>query len=554
MTRPTSADLALALAGGVGLLVSLWACFPLVVDDAFISFRYAGNLVQGHGLVFNPGERLEGYTNLLWTLLVALGLWAGADAEWFARWLGWLCAAACLPLVWWLAGSVTRGLGPGWRGLAVLLVGWSAPLAYWAGAGLETPLFALLWLASRASLARTWDSDRARWSWLATACLLLLPLCRPDGVLPVCTAMAVWLWRDLPRRRRWLICAVALVVGGACYAGWKLAYYGELLPNTFHAKVHGSSVGFGLSYLWSLLGVCPWVVLALLAPLGGRTGPRHPGARPLKLLLAADCIVFGLYIIGVGGDSMPYVRFFAPLLPLLGLLAVVGLGGAASRWPRLRPRLVMVGAAALALGSLAWSLMGPRATHAVRADRIARVGQVVGRHLSRSRPSGDVLAVNTVGALPHAAGLPTVDMLGLTDAQVARSSTRTSLGHNPAHAAANGPYVLSRRPAVVIFGNTSGAKAPLYQSGMDLVAQPDFARRYRLVSTPLATMERQATGQTPPRLRHLRTLVTLDPPGVPYQVADRLGLLFRYSPAGLVHLQEIYALSTEVHMWVRRDP
>ena len=41
-------------------------------DDAFISFRYAENLANGQGLVFNPGERVEGYSNPLWTVLFAV--------------------------------------------------------------------------------------------------------------------------------------------------------------------------------------------------------------------------------------------------------------------------------------------------------------------------------------------------------------------------------------------------------------------------------------------------------------------------------------------------
>jgi len=45
------------------------------VDDAFISFRYAHNLVQGHGLVFNPGERVEGYTNFLLCVIRARHSW-----------------------------------------------------------------------------------------------------------------------------------------------------------------------------------------------------------------------------------------------------------------------------------------------------------------------------------------------------------------------------------------------------------------------------------------------------------------------------------------------
>jgi len=68
-----------ALLAGVAVAVGLsyGACSQ---DDAFISFRYAQNLVDGNGLVFNPGERVEGYTNLSWTLLMAgvlaAGIWA----------------------------------------------------------------------------------------------------------------------------------------------------------------------------------------------------------------------------------------------------------------------------------------------------------------------------------------------------------------------------------------------------------------------------------------------------------------------------------------------
>ena len=50
-----------------------------VVDDALISFRYAVNLVEGRGLVFNPGERVEGYTNFLWTIVLA-GVYAVAGS------------------------------------------------------------------------------------------------------------------------------------------------------------------------------------------------------------------------------------------------------------------------------------------------------------------------------------------------------------------------------------------------------------------------------------------------------------------------------------------
>ena len=41
-------------------------------DDAMISMRYAWNFSHGAGLVWNAGERVQGYTNLLMTLIMSL--------------------------------------------------------------------------------------------------------------------------------------------------------------------------------------------------------------------------------------------------------------------------------------------------------------------------------------------------------------------------------------------------------------------------------------------------------------------------------------------------
>ena len=76
----TAASVALAAAA---LVFGLWRALGAawLADDSFISFRYAEHLARGHGLVYNVGERVEGYTNLLWTLLVAAALRLGIAPE-----------------------------------------------------------------------------------------------------------------------------------------------------------------------------------------------------------------------------------------------------------------------------------------------------------------------------------------------------------------------------------------------------------------------------------------------------------------------------------------
>ena len=70
---------AIGLVAAAFLLVGHVQVFDFVCDDAFISFRYAANLVEHGGLVFNVGERVEGYSNFLWTVAMALLLWLDLD-------------------------------------------------------------------------------------------------------------------------------------------------------------------------------------------------------------------------------------------------------------------------------------------------------------------------------------------------------------------------------------------------------------------------------------------------------------------------------------------
>src|SRR5262245_16319000 len=63
----------------IALLLPHGLAIGFLNDDAFISYRYAKNWVDGLGLVFNPGEHVEGYTNFLWTILIGVFVKLGAD-------------------------------------------------------------------------------------------------------------------------------------------------------------------------------------------------------------------------------------------------------------------------------------------------------------------------------------------------------------------------------------------------------------------------------------------------------------------------------------------
>src|SRR5512145_2670860 len=86
-----------ALVASVVLLVHGLA-ISFTNDDAFISFRYARSWAEGNGLVFNVGERVEGYTNFLWRLLIGILMRSGAEPLLSSRVMGFLASVGTLVL------------------------------------------------------------------------------------------------------------------------------------------------------------------------------------------------------------------------------------------------------------------------------------------------------------------------------------------------------------------------------------------------------------------------------------------------------------------------
>jgi arabinofuranosyltransferase len=324
--------LGLALAATLALLLAHAWRERFLTDDAFISFRYARNLAHGHGLVFNPGfERVEGYTNLLWVLILAGLDRLGFPPEASATPLSLLATIALWGVVSWFAIRLApQGRGRAFALAAPLALAATRSVAVWSSGGLETRLFELLIVAATVRAIVELEAEAA-----GTPCRALSPWLfalgawtRPEGLLFAGGSFvvgAVWLGirgRLDPRRLARAWAPFAILVGAQVL--FRRLYYGDWLPNTWYAKVGGETWwSSGIDYLASFAleyALWWWIPLALVGAV--ILARRSRGA--VVAVLAAAMVPYALYVAAVGGDHFEY-RLIDVVFPFLFVLAAAAL-------------------------------------------------------------------------------------------------------------------------------------------------------------------------------------------------------------------------------------
>ena len=337
-------------------------------DDIFITLRYVQHWLEGHGIVYNPGERVEGYTHFLWLVLLALGGWLGADPLTVSLNLGLLSMVGVLAIYLWQSWRVQRRHLRWAVPVTALALVFHFHFREWATGGLETMFFTLLVSAVPLVLfAVRWP--RRRRLWVAGLLHAALFLTRPDGALFSLVVNGLLLAEWWLRQRPWkqvLIDLVTMNLPTALivlpYLAWKIAYYGDIYPNTYYAKAaYSPQYAQGWVYFkhyfgvyWSnVLWVIPWVGFnaALLGRYGWHVAGFRKAAtvavwREINAIAALTWVYLLLFVMKVGGGFM-YARFMIPLVPFFYFLLEYSL----LEWWALRkgrvPAWLMWGLAAL---------------------------------------------------------------------------------------------------------------------------------------------------------------------------------------------------------------
>ncbi|HEX4459109.1 MAG TPA: hypothetical protein VIA18_14125 [Polyangia bacterium] len=297
--------------------------FHTLFDDGMIAMRYAWMLAHGHGLVFNAGQRVEGFSNPLFVvaILTPAALVAGGKsaAVLVVQWAGALLLVGNAALTARVAATLVADESPAWRCVAAIAGFATAllyyPLDFWTLEGMETGLVALLATAALSLAARP-QPRPTRFGPLFGVLVGLLVCTRLDTA-PI--AVLLWLFRALklpPEERRQLRRETAIAV--ALVAVMMLArrfYFGAWLPNTYALKVQGMPIA--IRWHNGRLFVAPFLSRqvggALVVTLFGAAWQRSSLALTIGLSLCTAT----LYQAAVGGDPWTYWRQMAPYVPLV---------------------------------------------------------------------------------------------------------------------------------------------------------------------------------------------------------------------------------------------
>ncbi len=427
--------------------------FTVTTEDAYISFRYAENLADGHGLVFNEGgEVVEGYSNPTWVFLLTILSGLGLNT---------IIAGRCLGL---LFGSLTilelililRLLSPAriGRGVMVAIAVLTAPYyLFWSQTGLENGLFIyLIVIGMRLALQEDIDPKRFGWSSIA---YLLLALTRPEGIMYF-VIIGAWKLVKLTKNnglndiKRLLIWSAIVIIPFIIFLIWRYVTFGDLVPNTFFAKVNNGrmwALGAGTRYLLGYFTHAFWapILIPVVVWLARFRKPLDPTAGRLILAAAAQGIALILFVLYVGGDIHPNDRFGVPLVIFGSLIAFALIPDIAKiPWWKGIATWTILAFVILNLGYsfppaygitppisrppnfLTANISGLLAGRKTAPEIIGRFAsppidalEYVGRDLHDNPEVNGLLAAEQCGKIPYYYDQPVIDLLGLNDRELA---------------------------------------------------------------------------------------------------------------------------------------
>ncbi|MBK8551514.1 MAG: hypothetical protein IPL53_10830 [Ignavibacteria bacterium] len=482
-----------------------------IQDDAYISFRYVQNFVDGNGLVFNIGERVEGYTNLLWVLILSVVVFLKFQIETTSQNLSLLFGILVLFVTYFISDLINvkddpkqirkaKTDEPGtteklFNLIPPVMLVCTGSFVFWSISGMETTMFISFCLLGIYFYLKDRHSTSVNYKF--PLFILLATLTRPEGMYFFGLIMIHKLFFAIKENKASglkeffsknnLISYSIFIIPVIFYFIIRYSYYGYLFPNTYYAKTGLSSayLNAGIEYFTKFLKSYLVYGIVLVAPLYLFKKKENIFEISLLYLLI---ISFLLYVILVGGDVLKQNRFFLPVLPLIYILFAKFL---TQMYNVLRNKMsgglsaaaVVITVSAVCIfyyNSQKENLESDIQTENGLVSKMKSTGAwFKNKQLELGRPMN--LAATTIGAVSFFAGpkVNVIDMLGLTDKEVAHNPkyvkeiSELTLGWKERKY--NADYIMSRQPDFIYF--STGVKPSAYAERA-LFTNEEFVKYY----------------------------------------------------------------------------
>lgn len=474
-----------------------------IQDDAFTSLRYVKNFVNGNGLVFNINEKVEGYTNFLWVMLLSFIafisdlLKININLETTTTYLSTAFGFIFLVSVFLLAKKILTSIKSqniiinSIPFVVVLMILNTTPFIYWSVSGMETSLFATLTILSILFFIDI-ENNYIKFAIVAS----LNSLLRPEGllyfiillflkiILDYLTEPKIKL-NDLINKsfdKNIKIATFIFVIIQIIYLLFRLVYYGYPLPNTFYAKTE-----FSLSFLERGFNYFTKYFLSdlfygiVLIPTLFRIITRNNDKYEYYLFFFS--IIYLILTILIGGDVLPIGRFYIPITPLFYICFFYSLYKLIENY-LLKYNISLYSIIVFLTSVYSFLNFNNKLIEMVnkRSYEIGLVSKmkVYADWINKYFPENNGIALSTIGAFSFYNNSKVIDLVGLTDVYIA---------HNPKEVEGindelpilwqerhyNADYILSKKPDFIIF--PAGAKPSAFAE-FAIFVNDEFYKNY----------------------------------------------------------------------------
>ena len=444
-------------------------------DDAFIAFRYAQNLFNGIGLVFNKGQYVQGYTSFIWIILLICLRYCQISFQISAI----IINAISYVLFSFIIFNFLEKLFPKKTKVFYLLssgVILSAPnmLSWTVGGGLEGPLFTTLLTLSFYLLL---FKER---KYISAIFFAILTLTRPEGCLFFLLGLSFLFYYKNYSRKGLLIFFITYSIPIIFYISWTYFYYMDVLPNTFYAKASISARGVieGMHYLYRYLMSSPFIFFLLVLSF------LELKKRVKKIKFFWIIItVYTFYIIIVGGDFMFAFRFYLPIIPFLYFLIIDELEYLYKFIFNSEKFLTWIFAFLIIYNLFSIDYFSDY-KYQIKNYKMIHGGKVLANYFNENFPLNYTIASSGIGALGFYSNMKILDVLGLTNKVVAKEGN-VGIDEIYSHGKSNKQYIMGQKPEIIVFGVPPGKKYPARFAEKEIYKSPLFNKNYKYIETKL---------------------------------------------------------------------